>query len=117
MMTNLYVEIMNDLQTYGYYVENIEWIGFFDGTAFDVEEFLEKAKNIDYDSGYGSAEINPQLVIVMCDGTWFYREEYDGSEWFAHAVPPTFSFWAGSVENADFYEPTYYEFFIDRQED
>ena len=42
---------------------------------------------INSDSGYGSAEIREDLVIVGKDW-WLERDEYDGSEWWAfHTMP------------------------------
>ena len=29
------------------------------------------------------------VLIWMNDGTWFSREQYDGSEWWVHRVRPT----------------------------
>lgn len=44
--------------------------------------FLEQSKRIDYDTGYGSQVINLDLKIVLKDGRWLERVEYDGSEGF-----------------------------------
>ena len=42
----------------------------------------------DYDSGYGIQLVIPTLLIILPDGTWLERGEYDGSEWWNHVVPP-----------------------------
>jgi hypothetical protein len=41
--------------------------------------FLEKAALISYDSGFGGQIINGSLKIVLKDGSWIERGEYD---WF-----------------------------------
>ena len=50
----------------------------------DIEKFLEATKNIEYDDGYGTAYIDTSLRILMNDGGFFQRQEYDGSEWFEY---------------------------------
>ena len=54
---------------------------------FTFEKFKESAKNIYYDSGYGSNEIPMNLVIVG-DNWWLERAEYDGSEWWEFKTLP-----------------------------
>lgn len=56
---------------------------------YDSEQFdaFRKAMDFDYDNGYGSQEIDGQ--VMLCDGTWLERREYDGSEWWAHCYPPS----------------------------
>lgn len=43
-------------------------------------EQIAAMKQYDYDSVYGSQELYG--TIWMKDGTWYAREEYDGSEWW-----------------------------------
>ena len=50
------------------------------------EEFQEIA-NVEYDNGYGGAEIIQDLIIVFKNGVEMYRGEYDGSEWWEVHIP------------------------------
>ena len=43
--------------------------------------------NIEYNSGFGAAEVATDLVIVFSDGQKLWRGEYDGSEWWEHSTP------------------------------
>lgn len=49
--------------------------------------FLEDLASINYDNGYGGQELFG--TIVLKDGTWLERGEYDGSEWWEHRKLPT----------------------------
>ena len=49
---------------------------------------FEKLANVSYDNGYGGQEVASDLVILMKDGTWFERAEYDGSEWWRYQSAP-----------------------------
>ena len=52
-----------------------------------VERFKELA-NREYDSGYGTRMVDGSLVILLNDGRWMERDEYDGSEWWRLVSPP-----------------------------
>ncbi len=54
----------------------------------DTEWFLEQAKRIEYDAGYGGNVIALGLKIVFKDGSWLERDEYDGSESWTHKGKP-----------------------------
>jgi hypothetical protein len=41
----------------------------------------------EYDNGFGAQEVATDLIIVFSDGTRMWRNEYDGSEWWAHFPP------------------------------
>ncbi len=83
---NLYTEIVNDLTSEGKTLKDIAYVTVRN-EHFRPEAFLEMAKTIDYDSGYGIEEITPSLEIVLKDGSWFERYSYDGREWFDYKVP------------------------------
>ena len=51
-----------------------------------VKEFLEHA-NFEYNDGFGSEEINTELILVGKD-FWLERHEYDGSEWWEYKSMP-----------------------------
>jgi len=53
---------------------------------FSFEKFKDLAKDINYDSGYGGAEINN--IAIVGDGWWLERGEYDGSEWWEFKTIP-----------------------------
>ena len=59
-----------------------------EGPVATWEAFAKAARGLFYDNGYGSQEVLPSLRIAFKDGTWLERREYDGSEWWEHAVPP-----------------------------
>ena len=84
---NLYNEIMEKLTKYDYTVSDILAITC-EEFNIGLENFLDVAKKTDYDTGFGSTEIAEDLKILMKDGSWFERREYDGAEWFEHVVPP-----------------------------
>ncbi len=56
---------------------------FIDGSLEDAIKFLD----FSYDDGFGSQELFG--FVLYSDGTWSEREEYDGSEWWVHRIPPT----------------------------
>jgi hypothetical protein len=51
------------------------------------ETFRKIAKDVLYDSGYGSEEIFVGCKVIFNDGCWLKRESYDGSEWWSLVVP------------------------------
>lgn len=89
---NLYKELKQTLEIYNLDTSDIVAVIIWDTTLKDsvlipVGEFLDTARKIDYDAGYGSIEIDPSLKIIGEDW-WLTREEYDGSEWFEfHTMP------------------------------
>lgn len=63
--------------------------GYFDEPLI-IEGSLDDAiKQLDfsYHSGFGRQELFG--FILYSDGAWSEREEYDGSEWWVHRIPPT----------------------------
>lgn len=85
-MPNLIEETIDFLDAYGYSKNDVQWIG---GRDFIVpSEFFWNAADQTYDNGYGSAEVALDLTIMLKDGTWLARKEYDGSEWWTHCKPP-----------------------------
>lgn len=52
------------------------------------KKILNKSqKKTTYDSGYGKSEVAEDLVIVG-DGWWLERNEYDGAEWWEYKETP-----------------------------
>jgi hypothetical protein len=59
--------------------QDVLWVGSEDGRyALSWEEFSRIA-DVEYDPGYGAQEIAADLVVVG-DGWWLERWEYDGAE-------------------------------------
>ena len=58
-------------------------------TGWDEADFAEFLQSLDfeYDNGYGTQELFGEIWYE--DGSWSEREEYDGSECWAHKCSPT----------------------------
>lgn len=88
-MTYLLEETLEELKYLQKTPEDVDWVGTSDGEySVTWDEFVEIAKNIKYDAGYGSVYINMQLVVVFKDQSWLEREDYDGAEnWIRKKAP------------------------------
>ncbi len=69
-------------------VDDIQWIGLRDKASFPIDSALSFMNTFTYDGGYGWEYINRGFVIVG-DGWWLERGEYDGSEWWEFKQTPT----------------------------
>lgn len=88
MMKYLIKETIEKLNENHLTPDDVKWIGSRDGLyVLSWQEFEEKFKDVFYDSGYGSAEIAEDLVVVG-DNWWLERAEYDGLEWWEFKTPP-----------------------------
>ena len=88
-VTNLLVETKQALSAHGYSHTDVDWVGASNGSkTCDWKKFATIADKI-FDPGYGSNEVSTSLVIVLFDGAWFERHEYDGSEWWDFKTTPT----------------------------
>jgi len=96
--TNLFVETVNALARHGHTFENIEFVSLY-GMEIDPDEFVRFASDFNYDAGYGR-EYVPPFFIVMSDGTWYERGEYDGSEWWRFQKAPNSPKLYGSITEA-----------------
>lgn len=68
--------------------KDILWIGSKDGSySISYEEFEKLAKNIEYDNGFGAQEIASDLVVVG-EGWYLERAEYDGAEGWNFKTTP-----------------------------
>ena len=85
-MANLLNETIEALGSIGMTFDDVKAIQV-DGRRISVKRFSELADR-EYDNGYGTQLVLPTLVMIMNDGTWFVRAEYDGSEWWNRIVPP-----------------------------
>lgn len=83
MTINFAAETIEKLKFYNYTIEDISWIG---NRAFTISvyEFFDAARKTNYNNSYGTAYMPADLLIVMKDGSYFERAEYDGSEWWRY---------------------------------
>lgn len=79
---NLYDEIVEKLEEFDKSIKDIVWVGTRN-YKIDKTKFLEDAKKLYYDDGYGLSVINEDLLIVG-KGWYLERWEYDGSEGFRY---------------------------------
>jgi len=90
-MTNLLEETLEDITRSGHEVADITFIGSEDGRYSCTWDEFRTMADVEYYSGYGSAQVAPDLVIRFSDGKHLWRAEYDGSEWWTFVSPaPTF---------------------------
>lgn len=86
-MANLLKETKRILEQHSKTFDDIIFVGDkSDHSKITVKEFLEHA-NFEYDDGFGSEEINTDLILVGKD-FWLERHEYDGSEWWEYKSMP-----------------------------
>ena len=81
---NLLKETKEILSENGKTIFDVLWFGTREA-VFDVD--IQKLFSVDYDNGYGGAEI-PAELIVAGDTWWLERQEYDGSEWWEFKSMP-----------------------------
>jgi len=77
---NLLKETVAVLRDNGYGMDDIESVQGGD-VRISIDRF-KKLANREYDDGYGAQEVAEDLVILLKDGSWLSRAEYDGSEWW-----------------------------------
>ena len=86
-MLNLKQETLECLASHGKTWADVRWIGHKNGNVKIHPDYFLEIADKEYDDGYGGQEVNASLVIVG-DGWWLERHEYDGSEWFEFKCPP-----------------------------
>ncbi len=86
-MTNLLEETREGIRSSGRTVYDVAWVGSDDGEYSISWEEFEEIANVNYDSGFGGAEVAKDLVVVFRDGSNMWRGEYDGSEWWEYSKP------------------------------
>ena len=82
---NLLKETKRKLNEYDKSLEDIKWVGCTNFTI-PLENFMNCA-DIEYDDGYGAQEVAIDLIVVG-EGWWLERHEYDGSEWWEYKELP-----------------------------
>lgn len=75
---NLLKETREILACHGKTVFDILWFGTREAVW---EADIQKLFSIEYDGGFGGAEI-PENLLVVGEDWWLERHEYDGSEWW-----------------------------------
>lgn len=85
-MKNLLEETLKVLRDRGKDVGDVEFVTLKDSYT-DFPAFIGLAGTINYDNGYGGAEI-PMYLKIVGDGWWLERAEYDGSEWWEYKEIP-----------------------------
>lgn len=80
MNTNLLDETVEFLEKYGKTLDDVLYI---QGDDFEItrKNFETVARDTNYDSGYGDQHVPKDLVLVG-EGWWIERYEYDGAEWW-----------------------------------
>lgn len=76
---NLLAETIEMLETNNKLPDNVLWVGTKE-ISFTWADFVELA-NTEYCAGLGGQEVAKDLLIIG-DGFWLERHEYDGSEWW-----------------------------------
>ena len=73
-------ETIGVIKEEGYSESDIEWVGSKDGKyGMSWDSFKKAFEKIEYDCGYGHQEVASDLVVVG-NGWWLERSEYDGAE-------------------------------------
>jgi hypothetical protein len=78
-MANLLKETLYLIKHSGKTENDILWVGT--STEYMTWENFKKIADTDYDESWGSPKVAQDLMIVG-DGWWVERGEYDGSEWW-----------------------------------
>lgn len=84
-MANLLRETLDVLAAHNKDANDVIWAGT-EQFEIPLDEFWKLA-DINYDNGYGGAEIAGDLIVVGADW-WLERREYDGAEWWAFVMKP-----------------------------
>ena len=83
---NLYDETERELRSNGKSFADINYIGT-EITGIPIDTFIEIAKKTEYNGSYGAQEV-AQNIMILGNGFWMTRGEYDGSEWWEYHEMP-----------------------------
>lgn len=83
-MTNLLNETEQAIRDSGHAIKDVEFVGSADGVFRSNWRQFRAIANVEYDSGYGGAEVPTDLIVQFTDGRKMWRGEYDGSEWWKY---------------------------------
>lgn len=88
---NLLKETIARMKANGKTPEDVSWVGSKDGKyAMEWGDFAKISADVEYDNGFGAQEVATDLVVVG-DGWWMERKEYDGSEYWDFKSAPTWT--------------------------
>ena len=88
MKKNLLEETKKELKEIKKKINEIEFIGSYNGLYEMTWDEYKIHSDFIYDSGYGSEEVPRDLVIVFSDKSFLRRQSYDGSEWWEYIQIP-----------------------------
>lgn len=97
---NLFCDLFDVLHEHEKTIDDILYIKI-DNKNFKPQRILDLFKGITYERGYSGPWINQSLQIVLKNGDFIIRGEYDGSEWFEYMVAPRLD---EKLEDFDGYE-------------
>ena len=90
MEQNLLQETIGILKRYNKTLEDIIFVKDDEDSNFKITtEQLKTILDVNYDDGFGGAEINMHLQLIGKD-FWLERHEYDGSEWWEYKDLPIY---------------------------
>jgi len=88
---------------------DVAWVGGQNGKlVIPWAAFVLLADKV-YDNGFGGREVAHDLVVVLKDGCWLSRAEYDGSEWWRFNKCPKLSVKAENRTDVDLFGRSYNE--------
>lgn len=87
-LRNLYESTIDSLEGNNKTIKDVKYVKYCDDYYTTIEQFLEVAKDIYYEGGYGHVYINETILIVGFDW-WLERNEYDGAEWWEYKEMPS----------------------------
>ena len=87
MRKNLYDETISEMNDYLKKPEDVRYVVLNEEYFCNFSDFALAARQINYDAGYGWPLITDGCMIVG-DGWWLERHEYDGSEWWEFKTIP-----------------------------
>lgn len=86
-LVNLLAETVEALEEHGKCPGDVAFLSTSNG-SLTWTQYAASAKDIEYDAGYGLNCISMDLMVVG-DGWWLERYEYDGSECWCFKSTPT----------------------------
>jgi len=81
-MNNLLSETTDAIERSGHTVQQVSFIGSEDAAYRCTWDEFTQLADVDYDAGFGAAEVATDLIVMFADGRRMWRGEYDGSEWW-----------------------------------
>ena len=78
---NLLQETIEILESNGKTSNDVLWVGNY--KAKTTWANFAQIADVEYDNGYGAPQVAQDLLIVG-DGFWLERHEYDGAEWWEY---------------------------------